>query len=79
MKVGLYILTLDFLASYFQNKISNSDKKMFDLGKEAGSWSGSSPVGWGWGNRRDGKDNFNEGNLHKGDVLREKHWDCGCA
>lgn len=44
MKVGPYVLTLDFLASYFQNKISSSDKKMFDLGKEAGLWSGSSPV-----------------------------------
>lgn len=44
MKVGPYVLTLDFLASYFRNKVSNSDKKMFDLGKEAGLWSGSSPV-----------------------------------
>lgn len=44
MKVWLYMLTLDFLASYFQNKMSDSDKKMFDLGKEAGSWRGSSPV-----------------------------------
>lgn len=44
MEVGQHTLTLDLLASYFQNKISSSDTKMFDLGKEAGPWCENSPV-----------------------------------